>query len=357
MASLYKYRNEYFISYNLNGKRCGKSTGLEYNEINKPKAETALKKCVELEKKNKLKIKYGSITISKIEDVVTLSQASEKYLQVMKKFKNLKQDNHSRTFEVVYRRFIKIVSENKNIKDITKDDIQYFVNQIKNEIENASVLTYLRYLKGFFNYLIENEYIVKSPISKRIIPKSEIKEIVVFDNKDIELLLEEAKKKDINYFKIYKLLLLTGIRPCDLLELTPCNFNFETNLLHVKISKTKRYIDFPLYGELLTFINNELPGITNISSDEKIFDKYSVERIGKTFRKILKIKNLQNRSYDLKTFRKTFASNFADKEIREGDLADLLGHTSTDTTRKYYKRKNAGLIGKRLDQANGFKIC
>jgi len=101
----------------------------------------------------------------------------------------------------------------------------------------------------------------------------------------------------------------------------------------------------------------KFPEITKISSDEKIFDKYSVERIGKTFRKILKIKNLQNKSYDIKTFRKTFASDFADKRIWEGDLADLLGHTSADTTRQYYKRKNAGHIGKRLDQANGLENC
>jgi integrase len=76
---------------------------------------------------------------------------------------------------------------------------------------------------------------------------------------------------------------------------------------------------------------------------------YSVERIGKTFRKILKELNLQNKKYNLKTFRKTFATSLADRGLSEGDLADLLGHTSTTTTRAYYKSKNAGAIRGRIE--------
>ena len=38
-----------------------------------------------------------------------------------------------------------------------------------------------------------------------------------------------------------------------------------------------------------------------------------------------------------------------DKGLQEGDLADLLGHTSTTTTRNYYKSKNAGAIRGRIE--------
>ena len=91
--------------------------------------------------------------------------------------------------------------------------------------------------------------------------------------------------------------------------------------------------------------------------DEKVFKKYNVERIGKTFRKILNETGLKDESYNLKTFRKTFATRLADEGISEVDLADLLGHTSISTTRQYYKKKNAGAIRKRIDAIDGLKIC
>jgi len=117
------------------------------------------------------------------------------------------------------------------------------------------------------------------------------------------------------------------------------------------------FSDFPLFDELRNFVNIELPELLNMPKDEKVFKKYNVERIGKTFRKILNETGLKDESYNLKTFRKTFATRLADEGISEGDLADLLGHTSISTTRQYYKKKNAGAIRKRIDAIDGLKIC
>ncbi|MEO6694367.1 MAG: tyrosine-type recombinase/integrase, partial [Ignavibacteria bacterium] len=75
------------------------------------------------------------------------------------------------------------------------------------------------------------------------------------------------------------------------------------------------------------------------------------------FRRILKSLKMESESYNLKTFRKTFASNYADKGIGEGDLADLLGHSTTNTTRIYYKKKNASIIKERLNNVNIRKNC
>ncbi|MBK9402943.1 MAG: tyrosine-type recombinase/integrase [Ignavibacteria bacterium] len=161
--------------------------------------------------------------------------------------------------------------------------------------------------------------------------------------------MENAKKRDTEYYKIYKMLLLTGMRPCDLFAIKAGDFEFEDKILQFKVSKTQRTIDFPIYKELSEFIVSELLDINTMAKDETVFKKFNVDRIGKTFRKILKELELQNESYNLKTFRKTFASYLADKGLGEGDLADLLGHTSTHTTRQYYKRKNAGAIRSRSE--------
>jgi len=117
------------------------------------------------------------------------------------------------------------------------------------------------------------------------------------------------------------------------------------------------FSDFPLFDELRNFVIIELPELLNMPNDQKVFKKFNVERIGKTFRKILNETGLKDESYNLKTFRKTFATRLADEGISEVDLADLLGHTSISTTRQYYKKKNAGAIRKRIYAIDGLKIC
>jgi len=350
MASLYKYRNQYYISYHINGRRITKSTQLDYTDANKVKAESAKNEIEKLEKENKLKIKYGTIVPNNKTPKLALAHAVELYLKTIKKTTaNEKQDNHSRTFEVVIKQFQVDVKPDTDVTKITKSEISTFIRRKENEVKNATVHTYIRYLKGFFNYLIEEEYLDKSPIVKRVIPKTVKNPIITFNENDIEKILAQAKLKSQEYFVIYKFLLLTGIRPGDIFDIRAGDFDFSKKIIRFKISKTGSIIDFPIYKDLMKFINKNLTGIKALLPEDKIFKIYSVERIGKTFRKILSDLNLKDQSYNLKTFRKTFATSFADLGLTEGDLADLLGHTTTVTTRAFYKSKNAGAIRKRME--------
>jgi integrase len=350
MASLYKYRNKYYIAYHINGKRLIKSTQLDFVESNKAKAELAKNKIERLERENKLKIKYGAVVPSTNTNKMCLADAAAIYLKSISKV-NPKggRDNHTRTFEVVMKQFQIDIQPETDVTKISKADIRTFIKRKEAEISNASVLTYIRYLKGFFNYLVEEEHIIKSPIAKRDIPKTELNPIITFEDDHIEVILESAKLKNPEYFNIYKFLLISGIRPGDIFEIRAGDFDFKSKILRLKISKTKRTIDYPIHTEMENFINENLPEIKKMSATELVFKVYSVERIGKTLRKILKELNLQNKKYNLKTFRKTFATSLADRGLTEGDLADLLGHTSTTTTRAYYKSKNAGAIRGRIE--------
>jgi len=350
MASLYKYRNQYYISFHMNGKRYTKSTHLEFNDANKIEAETAKKEVEKIEKENKLKIKYGAVVPKNKTPKLALTDAVELYLKTIKKTTaSGKQDNHSRTFEVVLKQFQEEVKPDTDVTKIYKSDIRTFIRKKESEVANATVHTYIRYLKGFFNYLVEDEYVDKSPIVKRVIPKVIKNPIITFKEKDIKEILTHSKLKSQEYFVIYNFLLLTGIRPGDLFEIQAGDFDFKKKIIRIKISKTCRTIDFPIYNELMKFINKNLTRIKALPPEDKIFKIYSVERIGKTFRKIVSELSLKDQSYNLKTFRKTFATSFADMGLTEGDLADLLGHSTTATTRAFYKSKNAGAIRGRME--------
>ncbi|MBK6536859.1 MAG: tyrosine-type recombinase/integrase [Ignavibacteria bacterium] len=239
------------------------------------------KEIVTLEKENKMKIKYGAIVPKTGNESIKLSEAKALYLNHIKKNRTDKKDYHTRVFEVSFRQFSKIINPERRISTISKEDIIKFRNSIWNELSNATVRTYLRYLKGFFNYLVEYDYLEKSPVRKGISPKSEIMPIKIFNGQDINRILEKANERDTEYYKIYKILLLTGMRPCDLFTLKAGNFDLQTGILQFKISKTQRTIEFPLYQELRNFVDNELLELKQMSKDEKVFKKYNVERIGK----------------------------------------------------------------------------
>ena len=357
MASLFHIGAKYYIAYKLNGKRITKPIGLDYEEKNKSKAELIKREIVKLEKENKLKIKYGAIKHLSGNMSLKLSEAASLYRGHIKKNKSNKVDFHTRTFDVATRKFFKYVNPNTPIKNITVEDIINFRNSVWNEISNASIRTYIRYLKGFFNYLVDYDYLVKTPIRKGINPKAEYNPIKIFKEKDIQIILEKAKERDVEYYNIYRMLLLTGIRPCDLFTLKAGNFDLEKQILQFRMSKTQINIDFPLYKEFRNFIREGFSDFKHMKKNENIIKKYSVDRIGKTLRKILVETGLQNESYNLKTFRKTFATSLAEQGISEGDVADMLGHTSISTTRQYYKRKNAESIRRRIDSIEGLKIC
>ncbi|HRI85311.1 MAG TPA: tyrosine-type recombinase/integrase [Ignavibacteria bacterium] len=350
MASLFNNRNKYYIAYHLNGKRITKCTYLEFSPVNRVKAE-ALKKEFELiEKDNKIKIKYGVIIPKNTNTKLTLADAAATYLKTIKKTTaSGKRDNHSRIFENVIKQFQEDVKSDTEVTKINKSDIEAFILRKNKENANATVITYIRYLKGFFNYLIEEEYIDKSPIAKRHTPKAGTRQINTFKENDLEQILAQSELKNKEYFVIFKFLLLTGIRPGDIFEMRAGDFDLKSKILSLKVSKTQGCIEFPIYTELMKFIKKELPRIKTLGVDEKVFKQFNVERIGKTFRKILNELELKGSSYNLKTFRKTFATTFANKGLAEGDLADLLGHSSTTTTRTYYKSKNAGAIRSRME--------
>jgi len=352
MASLYKKRNMYYIDYKLNGRVITKNTYLEFNAANRNAALELQGNMEKLEKKNKIMVQYGIINPEKSGNKISLADAIALYLPMIKKVDAKgHQDNHSRTFEVVMKQFCNIVKPSRSITSISHLDLQNFVNSCKAKGNSKETMrTYLAYMRGFFNYLLEIELLEKSPLSKRMFPQSEIKNVVIFDADSITAILDRSRKKDKQLYRILKMLLLTGARPCDLLRLKADDFDMKRRTYNLQISKTSRQKTQPIYDKLFTFIKQELELNSN-DGDQLLFEGYSVGRVGKSFRRILReLKIDKRKGYNLKTFRKSFASEFAGKGLSDGDIADLLGHTSTSTTRKYYKRPNVDALRDRMNR-------
>lgn len=338
MASLYKKRGFYFIDFWVGIRRKTINTQIIATTRNFKQAND-MKKQIEKEieiRKEEIKQRSYEVSVNgnhiKLNQQLALSNLIEKYRIKI----SLRSKSHQELFDIVFRQFTHIVPANTDITDITPEHIIMFIKSIQDKVQNATLITYLNYLKGFFNYLVDEEYLSKSPIRKKDCPRRERKNIVTFKDEMLEQILKEAYDRDYTFYCVLRLLRLTGIRPVDLLRLKKSDFDFKNRIINVVISKTKKEIKFPIYQELYDFLRDEMKGLSELHDDERIFEGFTVRIVGKRFRSIkIKLGIKDRYTFTLKTFRKTFATDHA-KKLDIQDVAYLLGHDETDTTRTFY---------------------
>ncbi|HEX2787600.1 MAG TPA: site-specific integrase [Ignavibacteria bacterium] len=341
MASCYKRGKYWYIDYLLNGKKYYINTKLPSSAAFKTKAEEK-KKEIEL-----YLIKVKNKNVVKVEGL-SLKEASLKYM--IEHLAN-KSVSHRESFLRAYKHLIKLISEEQNVKSVNKEIFNKYLEQLIPGRSIETIRTYIRYMRIFFNYLVEENVLIKSPVSKKLMPKAQKKPIKTFEPVLLENTLNIAKERDYQYYLVLQMLLLTGQRPCDVLRIKWKDIDLLNKKLIVRISKTNKIINFPIYDKLEEFIVNEIYKHFKCKSDEDfIFDKFTVETVGRRFRRIKAYLNNKERGIDLKTFRKTFASNLASNGMERSRIAELLGHDSVNTTFKYYASIKNDSLRKELNE-------
>jgi len=338
MATIYNKRGLWHIDYFIEGKRFTKNTYLKSNRTNKKEAEAITREIEDV--------------ISSKRYILSTGKSLMAYVDVFKReHLNLKSKSHQGVFRDALGNFLKIVPGDTKIEDVSSEHIAKYIEYLNNKVENSTMLTYINYMKIFFNFLLEEEIILRNPIRKKQIPKRLKKNIVFFNQNMLGDILLAAKERDPEYYKFLMMLLLTGQRPIDVLSLTIGNIDMDNNELIVNISKTDKQIIFPLYDELKVFIETELDQVKGVGKNERIFKNFNSEIVRKRYMRIkrhLKIKGKY--IYTLRTFRTTFASYLAAKGIDPSKIADLLGHDDVKTTRKYYAAVSTDNLRKELNQ-------
>jgi len=334
MASIVKFRNKYYIAYRLNGKRTMTNTKLAVSKNNLSKARKIKK---EIEDRIENIFKDPEVIISNIlspDKNISFSEAID--LCIEERIKG-KTHTHLRNFNISMNHFLKVLPSDILIGEINSGHIVKFINLLKPIVANATMHNYIRYVKILFNYLVDEDYLIKSPIKKKLIPKLKRKNIVIFNKADLEDILKIAKERDPLYYNCLMMLLLTGLRPVDLIRLKISDFEFSRKQINVRISKTGKEIKFPIFDELELFIKKNMHIEFERDRTDYVFKDFSVEKIGRRFRRIKKVLMI-NEKYviTLKTFRTTFATGMATNGLSLQEVANLLAHDSTATTERYY---------------------
>lgn len=238
-----------------------------------------------------------------------------------------------------YKEIIDKFNENfdKSIKKITTEEIRNYLSDYKDNSScgSTTIDNIRRVLSSFFSWLEDEDFIIKSPIRRihRIKTPTVVKEILTDEN------LENLRDKceNVRDLSLVELLISTGMRVGELVNLNINNLNFEDRSCIVlgKGNKEREvYFDAKTKLHLKEYLSkrNDNNDALFVSLREP-HQRLSISGIELIIRNLGVSTNI-NRVHPHK-FRRTLATMAIDKGMPVEQVQKLLGHVKIETTMHY----------------------
>ena len=228
-------------------------------------------------------------------------------------------------------------SFDKSIKRISTEEIRSYLSNYKemSTCGSTTIDNIRRVLSSFFSWLEDEDYIIKSPIRRihRIKTPTTVKEVLTDEN--LEKLRDECE--NIRDLSLIELLISTGMRVGELVNLNISNLNFEDRSCIVlgKGNKEREvYFDAKTKLHLKEYISkrNDTNDALFVSLREP-HQRLSISGIELIVRNLGVNTNI-NKVHPHK-FRRTLATMAIDKGMPVEQVQKLLGHVKIETTMHY----------------------
>lgn len=231
-----------------------------------------------------------------------------------------------------------ILKVSKSVKNISTEDIRQYLAEYKEEY-NTSLTTIdnmRRIFSSFYSWLEDENFIVKSPVRRIHKIKTEKNVKSTFSDEDIEK-MRDFCKNNIRNLVLIELLLTTGIRVGELVNLNISDINLEDRSCIVLGKGNKQrevYFDAKTKIHLIEYLNSRQDNNDALFvSRNKPYQRLSISGIELIIRKIGNNINIIN-AYPHK-FRRTLATIAIDKGMPIEQVQKLLGHVKIETTMHY----------------------
>lgn len=290
--------------------------------------------------KNVLIIQFKNIEITVLTDEIKKKEeqnTNEKYINSFLSAKEI-EGCSNRTISYYKENIQRLISKlDKPIKGITTEDIRNYLSEYK-EINNCGSVTIdniRRVFSSFFAWLEDEDYIIKSPVRRihKVKTASRIKE--TFTDENIEKMRDECK--NIRNLAIIELLISTGIRVGELVNLNIEDLNFEDRSCIVQGKGNKQrevYFDARTKIHLMQYLNIRKDDNKALFVSKNMpHQRLSISGIELIVRRIGD-KTDVNRVHPHK-FRRTLATMAIDKGMPIEQVQKLLGHVKIETTMHY----------------------
>ena len=256
--------------------------------------------------------------------------------------------NSIKSYEYDLNLFKKFIESN-HISDTPvncrKETIRnYLYNNLSNK-KSRSQARSISAIRSFFNYLIFEGYIKKSPISDIELPRLEKKLPEVLTELEIEKLIKSFNIKE-NFGQrnraIVEVLYGTGMRVSELVNLKLSNIFFKENIIKI-IGKGNKERFVPLGRVASNEIREYLKIRDNLIIDSKFSDIVFLNRYGRGLTRSMIFKIISdgykriglNKKISPHTLRHSFATHLLKNGADLRTIQIILGHESITTTEIY----------------------
>lgn len=253
--------------------------------------------------------------------------------------------NRARDITYRYKSYISVL-ENEYIVDVNLSKIQNFIDNLK--VSSGTINNVKAILNMMFEYSVKNEYIEKNPVKfvelgkyKKVQIKKEI------TSQELQILWDNLK---LPYVDIVIILIYTGMRVSELLNLKKENINLENKVIFISESKTDAGIrNIPIHEKILPLI------INRIKATEKYLVNLEGRKISYTFfRKNFNFvfTNLGLYPHTPHECRHTTATLLSNAGANTISIAKIMGHTNYNMTASVYTHKDEIELKKAMNTLN-----
>ncbi len=238
----------------------------------------------------------------------------------------------------------------KKIFELTKDDMQEYVNYLISEGKsNSTISRSTASIKALYRYLISRGIAEENIADSVEAPKVDRKEPMILTESEIELLLEQPDLSELKGQRdktMLEVLYATGIRVTELVSLRIEDVNMTNGYIKVKKKNNERHI--PLGAHcfrcLKEYINKVRPLLIRTEEEKTLFINTNGQKMTRQgYWKILKQYKEQakiDKEITPHTIRHSFAVHMLQNGADLKRVQELLGHTDVASTMMYTQFTN-----------------
>jgi site-specific recombinase XerD len=260
------------------------------------------------------------------------------------------------SYRIELKKFCDFLSS-ENISDLnlisTSTVRQYFYYaKEKRGLCQSSISKIIATVKSFFNYLEEEEIIIKNPTRKIRVPKKICRIPSVMSKYEVDLIIRSVdfaplrcRKNKIRDKLVLSLLYYTGIRKSELLNLNWTDINLSKNTLIVRNGKGGKDRLIPIHKKVIELLDKYLDERLPLKTDALIIGEQGKRLCKGSFVYLLKmyltLSGLKKKGYTAHSFRHSFATHLVEAGVDLFKVQRLMGHASLDTTKIYINFNNS----------------
>jgi integrase len=238
---------------------------------------------------------------------------------------------------------LKEFADISNLHQVKKPKLKRFIADRSYYVTNSTLNKNIQFVKRFFEWCVDMDYLYKSPA--RILKKlpEDTPHRYNFNAEEVARILDNAGD-----FKNYYLVALeTGLRPCDLKNLSKKDFIVEDGQMYYRIfsDKTKDYISLPVTDVVRDIVEKAEDAIIPNAKERAWLEALRsnlYSNFDKSYRKKWNIR--------LHTLRHTFATVALNNGVPKEVIQTLLGHASIKTTEIYSNQLSGKTVLRYIDK-------